>query len=171
MKLNPIWVMPIMALPACTDPAFEFRGYTDRSSCRAVIDAELADEAEFAGAFASDDPDNPGRVTELSGELFSTRVGIDIYCSSSGAFGSIHYVTDAQDPEATAEILTRFARELELLFGAPTENVAEDRRTLRYLCSDQAPIVLEERRLDDQRNQVNLSVIPQAAACLATGTE
>jgi hypothetical protein len=177
MKKNIYWILVPFALQACAEPKFEFRGYTDLSSCTEIIDAELASGATFQGGYASDDLDSLGYVTELSGEIFSEQVQIDITCSATGYIDSIHYISPASDPTETGRIFVHFATELDTLFGAPTQIATEEVLSLRYLCNSPAPFLLDEWKLekedadDDEEHEVYLAVTPLAAECLEETAE
>lgn len=171
-------LLPI-ALPACVDPKFEFRGYSDLSSCQRVIDAELANGSSFQGGYQSDDIGYLGYVTELSGTIFSERVDIDVLCTPAGDVGSIHYYSSASDPRETGRVWALFSSELEMLFGAPTEIFNEQGRSRRFLCHNPSPVLIDEWRLeaeedapDDEEpdHEIYIAVVPSAAECLDDST-
>ena len=164
-------------LSACAKPNFEFRAYTDLSTCTDVIDAELAGGARYNGVYASEDPADPAQTVELSGTLFSQSVDIEVICTA-GRVDTITYLSAASDPIETGAIFASFADELEALFGAPTVIVSEQTRSLRYLCHSHSPVLLEEWRLGPNQeadeaeiveHEVYVSVVPSAAACIDTG--
>ena len=174
MKHKLFWIVPALALQACAEPKFEFRGYTDLSSCTEIIDAELANGSTFQSGYTSAELDSLGYVTELAGEIFSEPVRIDVTCSATGYIDSIHYVSTESDPSETGRIFVRFATELQALFGEPTELVTDQVLSLRYLCSSPAPFLLDEWKLEldenedenDVEHEVYLAVTPLAAECL-----
>lgn len=169
-----------VALYGCAEPRIEFRGYSDRSSCAEIIDAEMANGATFQGGRESEDVENPGYITELDGELFGERVYIDVHCNERGLISSIHYISTASDPIETGEVFHRLAAELDALFGEPTTIVTEDGRSMRYLCNNPSPVLLDEFRLfpeDDAEpaedfdveelpHEVYVAVQPRAAECM-----
>ena len=164
-----------LALTGCAEPRFEFRGYSDLSSCPEIIDAELANGATFQGGYASEDVENPGYITELEGEIFEQRVRIDILCNPQGFIGSIHYISPVTDPRETGPIFRRFAAGLETLFGPPTEVTGEDSRSLRFLCHSPAPLLVDEWRVaggeeadedEETIHEVYVAVMPRVAECL-----
>ncbi|MGD8341620.1 MAG: hypothetical protein PVH89_12610, partial [Gammaproteobacteria bacterium] len=169
---EPLLMAPILALAGCAEPQLEFRGYSELSSCAEIIDAELAADSVFQGGFASEDVENPGYVAELYGTIFDERVRIEIQCDVRGFISSIHYISLASDPEDTGEVFFRFADELAGRFGEPTQIVTDDGHSLRFLCHNPTPILLEEWRLepesDDEEplHEVYLAVVPPAAECL-----
>ena len=171
--LGALLAIPVIALTGCAEPRLEFRGYSDLSSCTEIIDAELAGGAVFQGGYPSEDPENPGYVTELLGSIFEERVRIEILCDVRGLISSIHYVSLASDPEDTGEVFFRFADELTSRFGEPTQIVSDDGHSLRFLCHNPAPILLDEWRLepatDDEEavHEVYLAVMPEALECLS----
>lgn len=174
MLPNRWWIAALPALSACSEPAFEFRGYSDLSSCTAVIDAELANGAEYVGVYSSADPENTAQTVELSGTLFTERVDIEIACTARGV-QSVQYVSTASDPIETGRIFAKFASELEALFGAPTAIATDQARSLRYLCHSPPPVLLEEWRLVSDteeavdefvEHEVYVAVVPGAAECL-----
>lgn len=175
MPRNRWWIASLPALAACSEPAFEFRGYSDFSSCTGVIDIELANGGRYDGVFASEDPENPAQTVELSGTLFAENVRIDVTCTA-GRVDSIQYVSPASDPIETGAIFARFAAELEALFGEPTVITSDSARSLRYLCHSPSPVLLEEWRLEAEgdeggedravEHEVYVAVVPRAAECL-----
>lgn len=171
----PIPILALLFLQACAEPKFEFRGYTDLSSCQGVIDAELANGSNFEGGYRSDDIDYLGYVTELNGSIFSERVEIDVLCTPDGDIGSIHYFSSATDPEDTGRVWALFSSELQSLFGEPTELFSEQSRSRRFLCRNPSPILIDEWRLeveedapDDEEpdHEIYIAVVPSAAECL-----
>lgn len=177
--MNRRWLMislPVV-LHGCAKPQFEFRGYSDLSSCTEIIDAELAAGSAFRGGFQSADIENPGYITELTGTIFSERVRIEIQCSPSGFIDAIHYVAETTDPIETGEIWARFSVELATLFGPPTEIFSDNGRIRRYLCHRPSPIFIDEWRLepdaDDEdapeEHEIYLAVSPRALDCRDTG--
>lgn len=177
MRANGIWTLPVLTLCACADPKFEFRGYTDRSGCTDVIDAELASGAGYEAVFDAEDPENPAQTIELSGTIFDEPVRIEVTCTA-GRIDSIQYISARTDPRETGALFARFADELEARFGEPTVIVGDDARSLRFLCHSPSPVLLEEWRLgtedsgeDDQEavHEVYLAVVPGAAACVDAG--
>lgn len=173
MRKQLLSLLACIALHGCAEPQLEFRGYSDLSSCTEIIDAELANGGVFQGGYESDDPENPGYVTELLGTIFDERVRIDIQCDIRGFISSIHYLSLASDPMDTSEVFFRFADELTAAFGEPTQIVTDEGHSLRFLCHNPAPILLEEWRLEqetedeDSLHEVYLAVVPGAVGCLA----
>jgi hypothetical protein len=177
--MNRLWLLVIVSfsLHGCAKPKFEFRGYSDLSSCTEIIDAELAAGASFQGGYPSEDIENPGYITELSGSIFAERVQIEILCGPAGFVESIHYISQTTEPAETGAIWARFSSELEALFGPPTEIFSENGRTRRYLCHRPAPVFVDEWRLDleegeeeeDEKHEIYLAVQPRAVECLDEG--
>ena len=184
---RPIPALACLALlGACAEPRIEFRGYSDLSSCNEIIDAELANGAGFEGVFASEDLEDAGFVTELSGEIFGERVQIEVFCDARGFPGSVHYLSGRSDPRETGEVFHHFTEELEALFGEPTFIVTDDGRSLRFLCHSPSPVILDEWRLpealdvdeteqpaadvsavdEEPPHEVYLAIVPSAAECL-----
>lgn len=175
MSLRWIWIPLALTLQACAEPKFEFRGYSDLSSCQRVVDAELENGATLESGYESDEIDNFGYVTELSGTIFSERVRIDVLCTPAGEVGSIHYVSLASDPRDTGRVWALFSDELGKLFGEPAEVFSEIGRSRRYLCRNPSPILIDEWRLEAEEgapedeepdHEVYIAVIPGAAECL-----
>ena len=165
-------LIPVVALQGCAEPRLEFRGYSDLSSCAEIIDAELANGSTFLGGHQSEDLENPGYVTELAGSIFDERVRIDVECDVRGLISSIHYFSAKTDPTATGEVFFRFADELVRLFGEPTQIVTDTGHSLRFLCHNPAPILLDEWRIegdnedDEPLHEVYIAVVPLAVDCL-----
>ena len=174
MNKNLIWLVVPFALQACAEPKFEFRGYTNLSSCTEIIDAEMANGSTIQSGYESDELDSLGYVTELSGELFSESVRIDVTCSTTGYIDSVHYISPQSDPTETGRIFVQFATELQALFGDPIELVTDEVLSLRYLCNSPSPFLLDEWKLEleegddetDIEHEVYLAVTPLAAECL-----
>jgi hypothetical protein len=179
MKRFPVFLLSAVTafvLAGCEEPRFEFRGYSDRSNCRKVIDAELDSGSILSEIYDSPDPESTDVITELMAEIHDREVAIEVACRPQGQVSWVHYVALAQDPVVTGEIYARYAAELQTLLGTPTGQVTEDSRSLHYLCREDAPIVLEEYRLEPEvfadgslgaeRHEVYLAVIPAKAACL-----
>lgn len=170
MVLRLSWIACVLMLQACAEPKFEFRGYTDLSSCTEVIDAELANGSRYQGVFDAEDSETPGSTIELSGELFSEDVRIDVTCTA-GRITSIHYISQASDPRETGALWALFSQELGGLFGEPTEIFTDEGRSRRFLCHSPSPVLLEEWRLEteddeDPAHEIYLAIVPEAAECL-----
>ena len=162
----PFALMPVFMLMACTEAPFEFRGYTERSNCRQVIDAELARGSNFESAYESADPSVPGLVTELTGTIFDVPVRIEVTCARSGGTVLVHYISPARDPAETAAVFSHFATELEAAYGAPAMITSDERRSLHFLCDEPSPVLLEEWKLGEDTNEVYLAIVPGAAPCV-----
>jgi hypothetical protein len=173
--MNRQWLMIVLpvALSGCAKPQFEFRGYSNLSSCTEIIDSELAGGAAFRGGYASEDVENPGYITELSGDIFSENVRTEILCRPSGFIDSIHYIAETTEPVETGAVWARWSTERATLFGPPTEIFADNGRTRRYRCHSPSPAILDEWRLepeaDDEdapeQHEIYLSVSPRAIDC------
>lgn len=167
-------ILPFV-LTGCAEPKFEFRGYTDFSSCAQIIDAELANGARFEGGHESYDPLMPGYVTMLSGEIFDVDVDIEVFCNDAGLIESVHYLADASDARETGAVFLRFGEGLASVFGEPTVIATDDSRSLRFLCHSPSPVLLDEWRLEPEEEQaddeeppheVYIAVMPRASECL-----
>lgn len=155
----------LVLLAACSQPNFEFRGYTDISDCRNVIDAELALGAAFEDVY--DDPESDGAdfITELTGTVYDQEVTISIVCNERGSVRRVFYVAQTQEPQETASAYLRFAEELQAEFGVPKETLQEGSRTLSYLCPADAPVLLEEYMLSEDEHELYFAVVPSAIFC------
>ena len=160
-----LWPVVFLLLSACAEPRFAFRGYTDLSDCRSVIDSELDAGAELITAFDEDLPAGEGVVTHLAGELLGSPVDILVSCYRSGQVGSVDYIGDAHEPEASAMFFLRLATELDEVFGTPFETLTADSRRWTFLCGDPATVVLREARLADMDYEISLLVIPFPTEC------
>lgn len=167
MRLSSLCCVAIacVLLQACTEPVFEYRGYTDLSDCRHVIDAEMARGAIFEDAYDSLERSEPELVTELHGQIYDENVIIEVACNSSGDVNRIFYVVSSMEPEQTGDAFIRFANALELEFGVPEITVVEGSRTLEYLCPGNAPVVLEEYVVSEEEHELYLGVVPSLAIC------
>lgn len=174
MRSNGVWVLPLLALSGCAEPKLEFRGYTDLSGCTDVIDAELANGSSYEGVFDAEDPENPAQTIELSGTIFDEPVRIDVTCTA-GRIDSIHYLSRASDPLDTGAVFARFMTGLDAMFGQPDVVASDNARSLRYLCRNPSPVLLEEWRLEPDEgeqtgdeepdHEVYIAVVPSAAEC------
>lgn len=174
MSRQILLILPL-ALMGCAEPKFEFRGYTDFSSCAQIIDAELANGARFEGGFESEDPLMPGYVTALSGTIFDEAVDIEVFCNDSGLIETVHYLSLASDARETGDVFLRFGEELSAAFGEPTVITTDDSRSLRFLCHSPSPLLLDEWRLEPDEelaedeeppHEVYIAVMPRLAECL-----
>jgi len=175
-------IFVLLALQACSDPAFYFRGYNSDSTCSRIIDTELALGGEFVDAYESRDPEVAGYITELAGEIFEEPVRIDIRCERGNHTAAVHYISTEQEPEATGALYAKFTSELEAQFGISDEELGEINRSRFFLCDDPAPIFLEEWALENdededqepeetRRHELYLAIVPDAAVCLANRAE
>lgn len=159
-------VAAALLLAGCAKPRIEFRGFTELSSCRQTIDAELAGGSVFEDVYDSEDPESTDVITELSGEIFETEVQIAIACSPRNELSYVNYIALAEEPAETGQVYARFAAELAALFGAPTEvNGLTDRR-MHFLCDEPSPVLVEEYLVEDEVHEVYLAFIPGNAGCL-----
>ena len=173
-----VWVaVSCVMLQGCSEPMFEFRGYTDLSDCRHVIDAELALGANFEDAYDSLDRREPEFITRLTGKVYDEDVFIEIACTDRGRVNRIFYVLDSQDPQTTGSAFIRYATALEMLFGVPEITIVEGSRTLNFICAEASPVVLEEYVVtvgeddEESEHELYLGIVPSAASCAAGGGE
>ncbi|MDX1563572.1 MAG: hypothetical protein R3305_11630, partial [Gammaproteobacteria bacterium] len=140
-----------LAAAACSEPAFEFRGYNDRSTCPEVIDTEIAAGFEFVGAYEPDPEVSTGVVTELAGEIATLPLKIEVDCGRSGQTNSVSYVFVSPDVALADAVFDVFSADLMARFGEPAERVFGGTHTQLYLCGDPATVVLEQSviELDD----------------------
>jgi len=174
VRPNGVLILPLLALSSCGEPRFEFRGYSDRSSCTGVIDAELANGSNYEAVFDADDPEDPAQTIELTGTIFDEPVRIEVKCTS-GRIDTIQYISGTSDARDTGTLFTRFSAELGTLFGEPSVVTSDNARSLRYLCRSPSPILLEEWRLEpaedadvteEPPHELYIAVAPGAAECL-----
>jgi hypothetical protein len=174
VRSNGVWILPLLALSGCGEPRFEFRGYSDRSSCTGIIDAELANGSSYEAVFDAEDPENPAQTIELSGTIFDEPVRIEVTCTS-GRIDMIQYISRTSDARETGALFIRFSAELGTLFGEPSVITSDNARSLRYLCRGPSPVLLEEWRLepaedadedDEPPHELYIAVVPGAAECL-----
>lgn len=151
---------------ACAEPGIEFRGFTELSSCRQTIDAELANGAVFEDVYDAEDPESTDVITELSGEIFETEVQIAIACSPRNELRYVHYISLAEEPVETGQVYARFAAGLDALFGTPTEVNGPTDRRVYFLCDEPSPVLVEEYLIEEEVHEVYLAFIPGNAGCL-----
>jgi hypothetical protein len=170
-------VIPVLALQACSEPAFYFRSFHSDSPCNSVIDSEIGIGSVYFGAYESRDPERPGFVTELDGELFDEPVQIEVRCGRRNHTESVHYIATVSDAKATGALYAKFTAELEARYGPPQERQTNLRRTQYFLCDAPAPVFIEEWALideddeanedpEDQPHELYVAVVPDAARCL-----
>lgn len=158
-------IVCVLALPACSEPTFHFRGYSERSSCRGVIDSELAAGARFSDALDEELPDGPGIVTELAGSVLAVPVTIDIACYPDGRVSYVDYVATAGAVEQSTQVYETFFHELDRFFGEAAEDSVPGRRSRTYLCDGAARVTLRQTQLAQTSYEVSLLVIPHATEC------
>jgi hypothetical protein len=161
-----LWPLGVLLLHGCAEPQFTFRGYTELSDCRAVLDAELAGGARFQDAVDTDTALGEGVVTQLVGELFTVPARIFVSCYRNGAVSSVDYISDTAVSDESAAWFEHLARELDAIFGArPRPIDTAESRTLVYNCGDPVSVVLREARHGDMDFEVSLAVMPGSATC------
>lgn len=161
-----VWLWSAVYLTGCEQPVFEFRGYNDLSNCRQVIDAELANGAEFIDAYDSLDPQSPNVITELAGDAFERNVQIAVACHPRGSVSYVQYMSLEEDPEETSLEYVRFAIGLEQTLGEPWEYSTDNSRSRLFVCDRDPPVYLEEYRLEEELHEVYFTVVPKAASCI-----
>jgi hypothetical protein len=165
LAMKRLWPALILLFEACAKPAFSFRGYTELSNCRNVIDAEISAGASFFDAFDTDLDRGEGVVTRLHSTLFATPVGIFVTCYRSGEVGAIDYIFEVTDPEASAALFIDSARELDAMFGEPQQKETAESRARVYHCGDPATVELREAIHGDMEFEVSLTIVPRATGC------
>ncbi len=160
-----LWLLAALLLAACAEPQFGFRGYTELSDCRNVIDAELETGAGFQDAVDEELPSGDGVVTELSGGLYSVPVSIFISCYDNGDVSSVDYIAEAADGATSAAIYDRLSQELGAIFPTPRESSTLESRSLTYHCGDPATVILREALHGDMDYEVSLLVVPLPGEC------
>jgi len=164
--MNRVWPVGIVLLQACVQPDFTLRGYTNLSDCRTVIDAEMANGAEFVGAFDTDiSGPQEGAVTQLRTAMFETPVSIYVDCSGSGKVRSIDYIANSQNAASSSRFFDGVAGEIGELFGMPVERESPTIRSKTYFCDDRGMISLRQAMLDEQDYEVSLLVVPIPSQC------
>jgi hypothetical protein len=161
-----LWPLGVFLLNGCAEPSFSFRGYSELSDCRSVLDAELAGGARFQDAADTDTPLGEGVVTQLTGDLFTVPVGIFVSCYRNGAVAAVEYIAAVTDPEESSAYFARVAQELDAIFGSPPrESGTPESRSRFYHCGDPVSVVLREARHGDMDFEVSLLVMPGSAGC------
>jgi len=160
-----LWCIPFLALGACSEPSFYFRGYSNHSGCGGVIDAELANGAIFEDAYDDLLSEGTGLVTELTGEIFETPVRIDVGCYRDSIVGFVSYVSLQENADASDEIHERFSQVLDDAFGVAEERSTADGRSKIYYCTEDAKVVLAEAVLAETEYEVSLVVVPYPRDC------
>jgi hypothetical protein len=164
--MNRLWPLAVFLLTACAEPQFGFRGYTELSDCKNVIDAEFATGASFREVIDDDDlPKGEGVITELRGELYSVPVGIFISCYDNGDVGAVDYIAEAADGATSAFFFDRLAQELGAIFPTPKPSSTLESRTLTYHCGDPATVILREALHGDMDYEVSLLIEPRPGEC------
>ena len=160
------WPLGALLLTACAEPQFTFRGYTELSDCRSVLDAELEGGAKFQEAADEETLLGEGVVTQLTGNLFTVPVRIFVSCYRNGAVSSVDYIAESTVPDESAAWFEHVARELDAIFGGqPRQINTEDSRSRVYHCGDPVSVVLREARHGDMDFETSLAVTPGSASC------
>jgi hypothetical protein len=157
--------MGVLLLNGCAEPSFSFRGYTELSDCRSVINAEIDGGARFVDAIDAELQLEEGVVTRLAGTLLEYPVDIYVSCYNSGRVSAVDYITDVSEPEASAATFSALALALESAYGAPTERGTANSRTRIYRCASPISLVLREARLGNLDFEVSLLVVPDPTDC------
>jgi hypothetical protein len=161
-----LWPFGVLLLNGCAEPSFSFRGYTELSDCRNVLDAELAGGARFQDAVDTDMPLGEGVVTHLASDLFTVPVRIFVSCYRNGAVGAVDYIAETSVPEESGAWFTHISQELDAIFGSPPrESGTAESRSLIYHCGDPVSVVLREARHGEMDFEVSLLVMPGSAEC------
>ena len=160
-----LWPIGVFLLSGCTQPSFSFRGYTELSECRSVIDAELAGGSRFQEAVDTEMPLGEGFVTELEGELYSVPVSIFVSCYTNGTVSAIEYISEVTDPDVSAANFASIAQGLDSIFGDPVELSSAESRSRTYHCGDPATVNLREARHGEMDFEVSLLVMPLPVTC------
>jgi hypothetical protein len=160
-----LWPIGVFLLNGCAEPSFSFRGYTELSECRTVIDAELAGGSTFREAVDTEMPLGEGFVTELSGELFSVPVAVFVSCYTNGTVSAVEYISEGTDPEESAANFALMAQGLDAIFGNPQELVSAESRSRTYHCGDPATVNLRAARHGESDFEVSLLVMPLPVTC------
>lgn len=163
--MNRILPLAVLLLFACAEPQFGFRGYTELSNCRNVIDAELATGAAFRDVLDEELPNGDGVVTELGGELYGVPVSIFVSCYDNGDVSAVDYIAEASDGATSAAFYDRLSQELSAIFPAPKESSTQESRSRTYHCGDPATVILREALHGDMDYEVSLLVVPRPGEC------
>jgi hypothetical protein len=155
----------LLLLAACAEPSFSFRGYTEHSDCRGVLNAELAGGTRFFDASDIELPRGAGIVTRMTGTLFALPVDIYVSCYDNGVVAAIDYITDASDFQTSNASFAALSREFDSLFGAPALEETADSRSRIYRCGNPSTLVLREARHGDMDYETSVLVVPQTTEC------
>jgi len=161
-----LWPIGVFLLNGCAEPSLSFRGYTELSDCRNVIDAELATGASFRDVVDDNDlPKGEGVVTELGGELFTVPVRIFVTCYDTGNVGAVDYIAESTDPETSAAFFMHLSQEIDAIFGEPQLRTTAESRSRVYHCGDPATVILREAQHGEMDFEVSLLVAPRPGSC------
>jgi uncharacterized protein YciI len=126
------------------EPSFSFRGYTEHSDCRGVLNAELTGGTRFIDALDAELPRGEGIVTRMTGELFSLPVAIYVTCYDNGMVAAVDYIADASDRKRAM----RRSRPWRVSSGARRSGGERRRRRRIYRCGNSRPGLREARHGD-----------------------
>lgn len=160
-----LWPLGVLLFAGCEEPQFSFRGYTELSDCRSVIDAELATGTSFRDIVDADLPKGEGVVTELGGDLFGVPVNIFISCYDTGEVSAVDYIAETAEPATSTAFFIKLSQELDAMFGQPQDRATGDSRSRTYHCGDPATIVLRQAQHDELDFEVSLLVVPRPGRC------
>lgn len=163
--MNRLWPLGALLLSACAEPQFSFRGYTELSDCKNVLDAELDGGAVFEDVIQTEMPRGDGVATQLRGKLFSADVKIFVSCYDGGDVGAVDYIQEFTDSTASAVSFGRLTEELNAIFGMPQESGSENSHVRTYHCGAPATVILREARHGEMDFEVSLLVMPNPPPC------
>ena len=116
MKIVPALFL-LSSAAACSEPQFEFRGFTDRSSCSQVLKAEEEHGAVVVETTVDDSLGPSFMFTKISTSVFDYRAAGSVICYRDDVLYSVIYVIGDNEPAKTPKIADRVLNEIEPIFG------------------------------------------------------
>lgn len=160
-------LLPIVLLSACGKPTFEFRGYSDISSCTDVVDAEVSLGAQVIGTNKADYEESL-TLTEMKVEIQGASAIAYVECDQFLKFRSIQYFVKPEIPLKLPELYDRLHTEMSRSFGIPRSTSGEriDRQS-SFRCGENGVVWMSEN-IDDEwlgYSNVELGICPACRVC------
>ena len=155
----------VFNVSACSPPLFEFRGYTDQSSCTEILAAELSNGGQVAGIENKVVPRfGELSITEIQTQMYASDATAQIVCQSNDQPHTVLYTVQGGDSTDLDLVFDRFYDGLTREFGAA--QITKDRigRSANFSCGETGTVQLAQEH-SNAFNQVTLFVIFRSRVC------
>ncbi len=154
-------IFAIAGIAGCGDPQFAYRGYTDRSNCNDVIDAEQSQGAIIESRRSEDLGDLGVGVVDvirMNAGVYGTPMIVDVACEKSGKVWGIWYIAEPADAYEEATLFDYLSEQLSSEFGAPFEGHSGVGRTGQFRCDDQGSLGLSEGAMGPEGREYEVAI-------------